>query len=288
MKATLAKLAVITLLVCLAAGTGLAVGESLHTEQALKNSVDGDDNFADITVQNATDDGIVSKLSFVLSWLSGAETPAPGDTTELSWEITTADFVSDRGGQTTLGFEYYVESGEARTIVEIYDCYDAGCDDPDRDEFVEAVSKPIDQKVWSRHTYEGSARYQVPSDSDGPYAAVAYIWVPAFASDGLDNDGDDIVDEGDGSERKISDAPEHQFTVQEQSSGSSDGSEEGTDSLLPGDSEEDDSSGSGGGTDGDDSDGSDSSSEDGGQTMVPVLAVLAALGLYGVKKVVLE
>jgi len=131
----------------------------------------------------------------MLSFLSPSQNVVePGEQFDFTWEVETTE-----------------PSDDVQFIVEIYDCYDSGCDDPDRDEFVEAVYTDISETYtpYGPPNY-GSVRYNVPSDANpGTWGAVVYIWD--------NNDG-----------KVISDTPETTFGV-DAGSDTSSGDEDTTD-----------------------------------------------------------
>ncbi|MDY6777784.1 MAG: hypothetical protein SVU32_03900 [Candidatus Nanohaloarchaea archaeon] len=213
------------------ASTGAALGTQLHADDATATNP----NITDVTVRNDTG-GFLDDLGF-FSFIQGPDSVEPGATYEASVEVD-ASWVN---GGTETNIMNYIQAGEARIILEVYDCNDLGCDDPNQDEFLTAKRTLLNINIYNGEDYTAEFSYQVPSTAEGPHAVTAYMWVEKFGSDGVDNDDDNMVDEGDGSERKISGSPRKVFDVVSSSgSGGSDGDSgsSGSDGSSGGDSAE--------------------------------------------------
>jgi len=141
-----------------------------------------------------------------LSFVNAPDSVSTGQTVEFRFE-NEVNYVRD-----TLDDGDTIDSEDAKFIVEIYDCGNS-CGQNDR--FVEGIRfTPLEllQEFESGDVIQGSTRYTIPDTQDGPMKATSYIWVEEFNSDGIDNDGDAVVDnEG---EALISDSPAQEFIVE--------------------------------------------------------------------------
>lgn len=166
----------LTLLLLLFTPAATAAGENLHPDQATETN----SNFDDFTFTDRTNPAF---LSFLFSALNTPDTVAPGDTFQIEADVTTTS---------------YVDASDAVMIFEIYDCYDTGCDDPERDQFIEAVQSDVWDgwgTIASGESYGTAIDYTIPTDADGPHAAVAYMYNTA-------------------TQEKVSDAPDDTFIVE--------------------------------------------------------------------------
>lgn len=155
-----------------------------------------------------------------LSFFRGPSVVEQGQTANLEWEV---DMTYEQSPIST----NQLDTSKYNTIfvVELYSCSDAGCDDPNQDKYLETYTFDAKQEtlLGERNALldpsmklDASTQYTVPNDlNEGYHSLVAYLWTPAFESDGVDNDGDNVVDEQDGSERRVSNAPENIFFVGE-------------------------------------------------------------------------
>jgi len=158
-------------------------------------------------------------LSF-LSFFDAPSTVETGQEVEFSFE-NEVNYVEDSADAGNA-----IDSEDAKFIVEVYDCNEE-CGSNDR--FVEGIRfTPLEllEEFESGDVIQGTTRYSIPSTQDGPMKATSYIWVQEFTSDGVDNDGDGVVDNQ--GEALISDSPAQEFVVQ------GDTPEGGDDTVGPG------------------------------------------------------
>lgn len=140
-------------LAILSAKPAAAAGETLHPDQATADNP----NIAMGDLKNVT---ILDTIdSFFLSVTSSQDTYQPGET--ASFDIT-VEFTETR-------------SDEFTKVVEFYRCHDSGCDDPNRDEFLEAARDQEFYYAGAGDKVSWNVDYQVPND-ESYYAAVAYIY----------------------------------------------------------------------------------------------------------------
>jgi len=179
-----AKITTLLFTVLLLTAAGAAAGETLHPDQATETN----QRFGQLTLENksagllsSTSDTLFGGTTGLLSFLGVKDIYNPGDTAAFDLEIEEVRQNTDDGA----------------VLIEVYDCADAGCNNPpsidedgdgtidscrkvgdvrsDSDDCVDIVMKDASIS-YAPIGYTTNFDYTIPSDADGKWIMVGYFW----------------------------------------------------------------------------------------------------------------